>query len=320
MFQTQVNIPLSKFSVNYESALITLGSCFAENMGKKMSAVWFDVCVNPFGVLYNPSSIAESLRRLMQKKWFEERELFQSRGLWNSFAHSTLFSCVTQAQTLEKMNRAFMHGVRQMEKPCVLLITFGTAWVYEECENGKVVANCHKLPSAAFKRRKLTVDEIVNEYRLLLADLHSLYPDLKIVFSVSPVRHWKDGAHENNLSKSTLLLAIDTLTGCFDFVDYFPAYEIQMDELRDYRFYAADMLHPSETAIDYIWQKFSETYFSQATRSAMHELEKLAADLKHEALFPESEEFRKFESALQKKINRLQSLYPFLQGRMQVGE
>lgn len=305
MFNTKVEIAESSFSLSYRDSLLTLGSCFAENIGKKMEQVWFDTDINPFGILFNPESIANSLACLLSNKQFGAEDLFLHKELWCSFAHSTQFSSVSQSDCLSKINSRLSVASERLRRCSYLLITFGTAWVYEDIRTRAVVANCHKLPSANFFRKKLTVDEIVYVYRALLVEMKELNPELRIIFSVSPVRHWKDGAHENNLSKSILLMAVDELEREFDFVTYFPAYEIQMDELRDYRFYASDMLHPSEQAVDYIWQRFAETFFDDNTRNLKQEIEKYNHGLMHRPLFPQTEEYQKFQLFLEKKQEEL---------------
>lgn len=295
---------------------MTLGSCFAENMGRKLSDAFFMVDVNPFGVLYNPVSIQNSIELLLQRNEFTEAHLFENRNLWQSFSHSSLFSDVSAEGCLEKINFRFNNAKEFLKKTNFLVITFGTAWVYEERKSGRVVSNCHKLPSDEFIRRRLAVDEIVSNYSELITKLQTLFPNLQFIFSVSPIRHWKDGAHENNLSKSTLLLAIDNLQKIFSQVHYFPAYEIQLDELRDYRFYSADMLHPSEVAVEYIWERFSETYLSKETMIIKKKMEQLKADLQHRPMFPESEEFKVFIRNTEKRKEKLLKEYPFLEGRI----
>ena len=316
MFQTNVEIPKSELKLSHTDQMLTLGSCFAENIGRKMQRVYFDVEVNPFGVLYNPVSILQSIDLMLDKKVFAEEDLFKYRELWNSFSHSSLFSATTPEQCLSNMNASLSSATAVLKPGSVLLITFGTAWVFEEKKSGSVVSNCHKLPASHFVRRRLSVDEIVSDYSVLILKLKTLFPKLKIIFSVSPIRHWKDGAHENNISKSTLLLAIAALQQQFDSVDYFPAYEIQLDELRDYRFYASDMLHPADVAVDYIWQRFSETYFDAVTTGLKKELEQVVADLNHHPLFPESEEYRKFQKNTEKKITTLKKNYSFLENKL----
>ncbi|HEY6913366.1 MAG TPA: GSCFA domain-containing protein [Paludibacter sp.] len=316
MFQTNVEIPPTDLTITYGDRIMTLGSCFAENIGGRMKQLYFDTEINPFGVLYNPVSISNSIKMLIDNRPFTEDDLFQNRGLWQSFSHSSLFSATTAEKCLEAINERFHAAADFLRETNILVITFGTAWVYEEAKGGRVVSNCHKLPASSFIRRRLTVDEIVSDYSELVTRLKTLYPRLQIIFSVSPIRHWKDGAHGNNVSKSTLLLAIDALQNEFDNVHYFPAYEIQLDELRDYRFYASDMLHPSDVAVDYIWQRFAETYFDEATNRTKKELEQLQGDLSHRPLFPDSEEYEKFRRSTEKRKQKLISKYPFLVKRM----
>jgi len=316
MFQTKVQISSSPLKIGYENRVMALGSCFAENIGKKLNDVFFLIEINPFGVLYNPVSISNSIELLIHNKPFTEKDLFQNKGLWQSFSHSSLFSATTSEKCLENINGRFQKAADFLAKTNFLLITFGTAWIYEEQKSGRVVSNCHKLPATAFSRRRLTVEEIVAGYSKLINELTNKLPHLKLIFSVSPIRHWKDGAHENNISKSILLLAIDELQKQFEQVHYFPAYEIQMDELRDYRFYASDMQHPSDVAVDYIWEKFCQTYFDKPTSKIKKELEQLSADLNHRPLFPDSEEYQKFQANITKKKKELIACYPFLNDRL----
>lgn len=316
MFQTKVEISLSPVKIGYEDHVMTLGSCFAENIGKKLTDAYFQVDVNPFGVLYNPVSIQNSIERLIENKSVTEADLFENRKLWQSFSHSSLFTDISPEGCLYKINSRLQRAAGFLQQANFILITFGTAWVFEDIESGRVVSNCHKLPATAFLRRRLTVEEIVAGYSKLINELTNKLPHLKLIFSVSPIRHWKDGAHENIVSKSTLLLAIDALQKQFDRVYYFPAYEIQLDELRDYRFYAADMLHPSDVAVDYIWSRFADTYFDDTTVKIKKELEQLTADLTHRPLHPESEEYQNFRANTEKRKTELIINYPFLEKRL----
>lgn len=316
MFQTPVLISPSTFDISYESSVLTLGSCFAENIGKKMKQVYFETEINPFGVLYNPVSIKNSIELLLKNKQFTQNDLFENKDLWQSFTCSSLFSNVSAEKCLMKMNINLKNASEFLQKTDVLLITFGTGWVFEEKKSGSVVSNCHKLPASYFNRRRLSVDEIVADYTNLIGGINTQFPAIQLVFSVSPIRHWKDGAHENNLSKSILLLAVDALQKKFKNVHYFPAYEIQLDELRDYRFYASDMFHPSDVAVDYIWQKFSETYFTDKTVGIKKELEQLTSDLSHRPLFPDSEEYQRFRLNIEKRKEKIIDMYPFLIDRI----
>ncbi|VBB43473.1 GSCFA domain protein [uncultured Paludibacter sp.] len=312
VFTTKVNIPASTVQIGYNDKLMTLGSCFAENIGKKLTDAFFQVNINPFGVLYNPMSVNDSLQKLMGNDFYTETELFEHQSLWHSFSHSSLYSGETKKECLQKINASLQEARKFLQETRFLLITFGTAWIYENTEDGKTVANCHKLPANRFHRRRLSVTEIGEKFTILLSQLKARNPHLEVIFTVSPIRHWKDGAHENNVSKSVLHLAIEELKEKFPFVHYFPAYEIQLDELRDYRFYAPDMLHPSETAVDYIWKRFSETYFGKETEGLKKELEQLRADLNHRPLHPESSEYQQFLKSVEKRKAKLQEKYPGL--------
>lgn len=312
MFFTPVNIPNSPIKINYHHKLMTLGSCFAENIGKKLDNAFFQTSINPFGVLYNPLSVSNSIEKLIGNKPYSESDVFEHQSLWRSFSHSTLFAGETREICLETINHSLLQARCFLQKTDFLLITFGTAWIFEEIKSRSVVANCHKMPAKYFNRRRLTVDEIYESYTLLLSTLHTQYPHLQVIFTVSPIRHFKDGAHENNLSKSILHLAIEKLIENFQFSHYFPAYEIQMDELRDYRFYAADMIHPSETAIDYIWQKFSQTYFEKQTQEMKKELEQLRSDLNHRPFNIQSDEYQLFMQNIEKRKTKLKEKFPEL--------
>lgn len=316
MFTTPVKIPLAQVEITYLNSVMTLGSCFAENVGGKLRSAFFLTDTNPFGVLFNPISIANSLELLIGRKAFEINDLFENKGMWQSFSHSSQFSTTNPEDCLLRINNRFKAACDFLEQTDFLLITFGTAWVFENVKSGNVVSNCHKLPASDFVRRKLSVEEIFICYKTLIDKLQTLFPNVHVIFSVSPIRHLKDGLHENNLSKSTLFLAIDAIQNECKQVNYFPAYEIQMDELRDYRFYGADMIHPSEVAVDYIWKHFSETYFSADTQALKHRLEQLSADLSHRPLHPESSGYKNFLVSIDMRREGIISDYPFMASRI----
>jgi len=316
MFQTKIEIPVSDIKISFKDHIMTLGSCFAENIGRKMEDVYFDTDINPFGVLFNPVSIRNSIELLLQNRTFTIDDIFEYKSMWQSFSHSSLFTDSTSEDCLKKINYRLNSASEFLKSTKVILITFGTAWVFEDKKSGRVVSNCHKLPANEFTRRRLTVDEIVDDYKILIQKVQAVSPNLQIIFSVSPIRHWKDGAHENNISKSTLLLAIDELQKENEKIHYFPAYEIQMDELRDYRFYAADMLHPSDVAIDYIWKRFSDTYFTSQTVELKKRLEQLNADLSHRPVHPDSAEYKSFLKNATMRKEELTAEYPFLLNRI----
>ncbi len=317
MFRTQVKIPVPDFQIDYQSRVLTLGSCFAENIGNKLTELWFPAFLNPFGVLYNPLSVGKALRILMSDKEFEEKDLFQHASLWGSFMHSTAFSAATAEETLQNINSRLLAARYFLQETDVLMITFGTAWIFELAEGGELVSNCHKLPADHFNRRRLSTGEIVGEMNEVFRQLLERRPNLKIILTVSPIRHWKDGAQENTVSKSTLQLAVNELTSSFEQVIYFPAFEIMMDELRDYRFYASDMLHPSDVAVDYIWKRFADTFFDEETEVLKQKLKQLRSDLNHRPLHGDTPEYRKFiENVEQRKISLIEA-YPFLKMRIE---
>lgn len=316
MFSTPIQIAKSKLQIEYTDKIISMGSCFAENIGNKLQKSFFDVAINPFGVLYNPLSITQNLEILLDEKLFLEDDLFQYQSLWRSFSHSTHFTSISPNETLDNINKSIKKGADYLKNGKVLLLTFGTAWIFEHKETSEIVANCHKLPAKNFNRRRLSVEEIVKSLQNIISKIRTINPTLEIVFSVSPIRHWKDGAHENSVSKSTLHLAVNRLVEEIQATHYFPAYELMMDELRDYRFYAVDMLHPSESAIDYIWLRFSETYFSTTTFSIKKEMEQFYADLNHLPLHPDTNEFQQFQLSVTKKRENLLQKYPFLMERI----
>lgn len=254
--QTPVDTGQSKVTVSLNDKIFILGSCFADNMGQKMVELGFDVCLNPFGTLYNPVSICNSIARLSSGIPFSEDECIQmgaGTGLICSFSHHTAFARSTNEEFLNVANAALEEASQRWKAATKVIITLGTAWIYEYSRTGEVVSNCLKIDAKEFSRRRLSV----RETSTLLMNMLARHPDKQFLFTVSPIRHLKDGAHGNQISKSTLLLALEeVLTRFPDRSDYFPAYEIVLDELRDYRFYSPDMIHPSPQAVDYLWSRF----------------------------------------------------------------
>jgi len=312
-FRTLVELPKKELSITYSDKILLLGSCFAENIGNLLVNNKFNCEINPFGVLYNPLSIGNGLRLLDNKKTFVDTDLFEYKGLYHSFMHHGSFSASSPVQCLENINSCMELSIRQFSELNYLLITFGTAYVYEYKQTGMVVANCHKLPDSAFTRRLLSVEQIMDVYIPLISGMLKNRPHLKILFSVSPIRHIKDGMHGNQLSKAVLLLAIDALKERFSQnVFYFPSYELVVDELRDYRFYADDMLHPSSMAVNYLWESFGNCYFSKETKQIMKEWGEISKALQHKPFHPGSEQHKYFLSQSVLKIKQLKEKCPFL--------
>ncbi|EJX00080.1 GSCFA family protein [gut metagenome] len=290
-----------------------MGSCFAENMGNFLREGKFQVDMNPFGILYNPLSIGAAWKEIRNGKVYEESDLFFYKGLWHSSMHHSIFSAESPRLVLQRINDRLQQACERVQRLDWLMLTFGTAYVYEQKDTGRVVANCHKLPEELFTRRLLSVDEIVDEYQELIADLTVICPQARLLFTVSPIRHQRDGMHANQLSKATLLLAIDRLQQLFPGrVWYFPSYEIVLDELRDYRFFAEDMVHPSPLAVRYLWQRFSATCFPAETLRILEAVEDIRRDLEHRPFHPHSEVYHRFLGQIVLKIERLIGKYPYL--------
>lgn len=310
---TRITLPKALFSFTYEEKTVLMGSCFAENIGGKMEESKFPVDVNPFGTLYNPSSVANGLRILLGTKQFSSGDLFQQDGIFHSFSHHSRFSAPSENECLEKINNRLSLSSENIRKANRLVITLGTAFVYRLKSDGRIVSNCHKLPDKMFERRRLSVQEITEDWRELLHSLWEQNPSLRLLFTVSPIRHWKDGAHENQISKATLLLAIEELRQEFpDRIAYFPAYEIMMDELRDYRFYADDMLHPSPLAIEYIWRRFTENFLSKETQTLLTDWEDIQKAIHHKPFQPDSEAYQRFLLQTLLKMERIsQKIHSF---------
>lgn len=309
---TRISIPKAPFAFSYTEQTVLLGSCFAENIGKKLEESKFKTDLNPFGTLYNPSSIAEAIRMLLHPERFTSDDLFRHEGAYHSFSHHSRFSSPSETECLENINGRLFSSAEIIRKARRMIITLGTAWVYRLGSTGKIVSNCHKLPEKMFDRQMLSVDEITTEWKSLLLSLWEQNPELKILFTVSPIRHWKDGAHGNQLSKATLLLAVEQLQKDFpEQTAYFPAYEIMMDELRDYRFYADDMLHPSLQAVEYIWERFTETMFSRETQAILKEWKDIQKAINHKPFQPKSEAYKHFISQTLLKMERLNEKFPY---------
>jgi hypothetical protein len=313
-FFTEIQIPEFPWKLDYSRSMMLMGSCFSENIGQKLLDLKFGADMNPFGILYNPESIANSLQILLEKRLFTENDLFQDQGLWNSFYHHSRFSDVDRDQTLENINSRIVSSHEFLKTADFLIVTFGTAWIYELKRTGQIVSNCHKVPAPEFKRFRLGVFEIVEKWRELAEKLWQFNPNLKLIFTVSPIRHWKDGAVENQLSKATLLLAVDQLIRGFGDLScrYFPSYEIMMDELRDYRFYAEDMLHLSPVAVDHIFERFCAAMVSPESMKTSGQVAKIMKALQHRPFNPKSPEYEKFLRANLDEIAQLKNRFPGL--------
>lgn len=311
-FRKKIDIPRSSFLLSHQTPMFLMGSCFAHNIGSILQDYKFKINVNPFGVLYNPLSISQSIRILLSERVFAEDDIFKYQGIYRSFYFHSEFSSKDKDDFLNQINEQREQASSDLRNADVLQITFGTSYVYTLKKTLDIVANCHKLPSNEFDRFRISVSDIVTDWKTLITDLLLVNPSLKVVFTVSPIRHWKDGAHNNQLSKSILLLAIDELQQIFTSVVYFPSYEIVLDELRDYRFYKDDMIHPNDVAIRYIWSIFADTFFDDTTKLINKQWENLHKAILHRSFNEDTDEHQQFLRQTLLKLNTFCEKYPYI--------
>lgn len=304
---TPTSISPLNHTIRYADNLLFLGSCFADEVGGICRGLGFNAQVNPFGTLYNPCSVANSIYRLQSGQPFCHEEVITvGEGYYCTFSHNTDFWCPSEEALLEKVNAYLAEANKRFLHTKWVILSLGTVWAFRDKASGAVVSNCHKLPANRFERFFLGNQQTVE----VLSELLKAFPDKQFIFTVSPLRHLKDGLHENQLSKASLLLAVDEVCKAFDNAHYYPAYEILLDELRDYRFYKEDMVHPTDQAVRYIWEKFVDFAINPSEKPAMNAAEELKQMLQHKPLFPESEAYKKFEVLKEKKTAELKSNYP----------
>ena len=307
IFHTEVNINPLNQTISYGDGLLFLGSCFADEVGGICRGLGFNALVNPFGVLYNPVSISQSVERLDSGSPFTlEKVIAVGEGQYCTFSHNTAFWQSDKQLLLEMVNKGLKDAHERFLNAKWIVISLGTSWAFRHKETGLVASNCHKLPARQFDREFLSMEQS-EDY---LAKMLQAHPNKQFIFTVSPLRHLKDGLHENQLSKAALLLAADHVCRQFDNAHYFPAYEILLDELRDYRFYKEDMVHPTEQAIRYIWDRFVEFAIDSKEKPAMKAAAELKQMLQHRPMFPESEAFKRFEMLKEEKTSMLKRDFP----------
>jgi lysophospholipase L1-like esterase len=307
---TKVATPKASFKIDYTSHIAFFGSCFADNISSQFANRKFHTLANPFGTVYNPVSMARQVKAIASGKVFGEEDVFQDARcdrLWHCFdAHSSL-SASSREECIEKLNTVTTQAREFLQKADVVFITLGTAFVYFLKSTGDAASNCHRQDPSLFERRMIPVEESARALESIVADLHRIRADIRIVFTVSPLRHMADGAHENSLSKATLQLAINK-TGA----EYFPSYEIVIDELRDYRFYADDMVHLSKTAEDYIFERMVETYCNERTRGDIAAVEKFLKSANHRIVDVDSPATQEFKKKLASQAAELEKQIPGL--------
>ena len=311
-FYTPVPIPDYPFQIGYRNQLMSMGSCFAEHIGGRLQSLKFQHLLNPFGIVYHPLVLAGLLDKLLANKPPLLDDLFEEQEWWRHYDFHSRYAHPDKEKAFDQMQLQFDEATRQLPQLEYLLMSMGTAFAYRRKDNGKWVNNCHKQAASFFDKERYSVSEIVNELGQSLSALKQAAPKLQVILTVSPVRHLRDGLLENQRSKAILLLATETLAEKLPFVHYFPAYEIVLDELRDYRFYARDMLHPSELAVDYIWERFQASLFSTETQALAKRIEGITRALDHRHQHPESTAALQFQQQLQAKIKALETEYDFL--------
>ena len=302
-FRTEIEVTPLADGLEYGAKIFALGSCFAESISERLAKAKFSVTTNPFGVLFNPFSIANAIERLDNTRSFAVCDIREGREIFFSFdAHSSL-NGKTQTEAFANLNRAVAQGAKALQNADWVILTFGTAWVYER--EGRVVANCHKQPASQFSRRRLSVAEIIERYDALF---EGVLRDKKVILTVSPVRHIGDGLQENSVSKATLRLAVEELATKYDNVHYFPSYEILIDDLRDYRYYADDLAHPSKMAVDYVWERFCEYALTEKAQRLLPQIEQIVSAAEHRPFNSESEAHKTFCRKMLAKVEEIHDI------------
>ncbi len=309
---TPIHIPEIECKFTHENPFMLIGSCFTENIGNKLIYHGFRANINPFGILYNPVSIAHCITSIIENRKIKENDIFFYNELWHSYYHHGIFSRREREACISQCNQRIEEAHLFLKKSNILILTFGSAWIYTLKDTGIVVGNCHKLPGNQFEKRLLVVDEIVQLYTSCFQEIKKLNPSVKIILTISPVRHWKDGFRQNQISKSVLHLSVHQMQQIFEDLLYFPSYEIMMDELRDYRFYDSDFLHPNELSIKYIWNAFSELLFSKETLTATKQVEKLRKMIEHKPFQPEAKAWEQHILKAKQFLMDMEATYPYV--------
>lgn len=306
LFRTTLKLKPQNSPINYQSSVTLIGSCFSENMHKKLAYYGFQTNTNPFGILFHPIAIEKTLKTCVYLKKYSKEDLFYFNELFHSFDLHSEFSNPSEEDLLYQINQIITETHSKLKTTTHLIITLGTAWIYEK--EGEIVANCHKVPQKEFNKKLLSIKEISASLKRIKELIQSINPAIQIIYTVSPIRHLKDGFTENTLSKSYLIAAIHQVTNTKNNW-YFPAYEIMMDDLRDYRFYEKDMLHPNEIAIDYIWHYFKNVWIDKHTESLQNEIEKIRKAKMHKAFQPNSTAHQQFIKEIEARSFQIESKF-----------
>lgn len=304
IFRTEINIPKQESVINYDSKMVLFGSCFAENISDKLNYFRFQYLVNPFGILFHPVAIETAFKDIINQRIYTEDDLYFNNELWQSFNHHSVFSSTSKTAVLENINESNKNAFIFLNDATHIVISLGTAWVYEFIEQQQLVANCHKISQKKFEKRLLSLDEIQQSIQNIISLIKDFQPTSTIIFTVSPVRHLSNGIVENNQSKALLLTAIHQVINQKNSF-YFPSFEIMMDDLRDYRFYKNDLIHPSDLAVDYIWNQFKKSWIDEKSYLLMDEIDDVQKALQHKPFNENSPKHQAFIKNLQQKIDYL---------------
>ncbi len=311
-FFTNINIKALEPSIIYSDKILLTGSCFTEHIGNFLADVKFNVLQNPNGILFDPISVSASLISYIQNTQYKEEDLFYLNESWNSWQHHSRFSDIHKNECLKNINQSQNDAHAFLKEADWLIITLGSAFTYKLAENSQAVANCHKAPAQTFIKHLNTIEEIITAFDGAIHQLFHFNSKLKIIFTISPVRHLRDGVVDNNRSKARLIEAVHHLVNKFDKLYYFPAYELVIDVLRDYRFYDIDLAHPNYAATQFVLENFSATCFSDSTKQLMEEIKKIVIAKKHKPFNPQSQLHKKFLEQQLVKTKRLQAEHPYL--------
>ena len=309
-FRTELELPVSTRKINHSSQIFGMGSCFVDSIGEKLENSKFQILKNSYGTLYHPLAIETALARIHSMAFYSEEEIFKFGELYFSWDHHTSFSQISLKSTLEKINNELEYANNFIQKSDVFFLTFGTSFAYKLKELGLFVANCHKIPQQHFEKVLLTDNQLKSSIKNCFNLIADINPNARIITTISPVRHIKDGIIENNISKSKLISNLNEVSAMYENVEYFPAYELMMDDLRDYRFYKEDLIHPNEMAVDYIWEKFSQVYFDELTQKKIKIAGKINASVAHRPMNKNSTSYKEFIYKTIKGIESVESEFP----------
>lgn len=309
-FRTELKLPESERKINHNRKILGIGSCFVDSVGEKLDHGKFAILRNPFGTLFHPVAIETALARIHSLTYYSEEEIFKYGELYFSWDHHTSFSRVNLKSTLEKINNELEFANEFIKNTDCFLLTFGTSWTYKIKELGVLVANCHKVPASNFEKVLLNDQQVKSSFKNIFNMILDINPNAQIITTISPVRHIKDGIVENNISKSRLAVNLFEVMSLYENAEYFPAYELMMDDLRDYRFYREDLIHPNDMAIEYIWEKFSDVYFDESTKNKIKIAGKINASVAHRPMNKNSTSYKEFLYKTFKGIESVENQFP----------